>query len=709
MKFLCIFLLPAVFAAVPHRRVLFDTFLNSQEATNIIDQLVGTLGTDDNEAKCEQECHVLIRNEQSVFQHLCPFLCHSAQNALQHLHSPNTDPTSTGKRLVLDSFLNTQETSNIIDQLVATLGSDETEVQCEKECHVLIRDSTSIFQHMCPFLCHSAQAIVGNVHHHTTTAGPVKRVLFDTFLNSQEATNIIDQLVATLGTDDNEAKCEQECHVLIRSQDSVFQHLCPFLCHSAQNALQHLHSPTSTGKRLVLDSFLNTQETSNIIDQLVATLGSDETEVQCEKECHVLIRDSTSIFQHMCPFLCHSAQAIVGNVHHHTTTAGPVKRVLFDTFLNSQEATNIIDQLVGTLGTDDNEAKCEQECHVLIRNEQSVFQHLCPFLCHSAQNALQHLHSPNTDPTSTGKRLVLDSFLNTQETSNIIDQLVATLSSDETEVQCEKECHVLIRDSTSVFQHMCPFLCHSAQAIVGNVHHHTTTAGPVKRVLLDTFLNTQETSSIIDQLVNTLSSDETEAACEKECHVLIRDSTSLFQHMCPFLCHSAQAIFNGVHHTTPATVQKRFLVDTLLANPEVSVLVSSLVSVLGSDPTEKACENECVVMMHADNVIHHLCPFICNSFQQLVSKVHIAEPVSNPSKRFLVDSLLNNPEVSVIVDSLVGTLGSDPTEAACESQCTNVVHVDNVFHYLCPLICTSFQSLVQKIPHHTQVAANPGQ
>lgn len=52
-------------------------------------------------------------------------------------------------------------------------------------------------------------------------------------------------------------------------------------------------------------------------------------------------------------------------------------------------------------------------------------------------------------------------FLNTQETSKIIDQLVTTLSSDSTEVACEKECHILITDSTSVFQHMCPFLCHS--------------------------------------------------------------------------------------------------------------------------------------------------------------------------------------------------------------------------------------------------------
>ena len=51
----------------------------------------------------------------------------------------------------------------------------------------------------------------------------------------------------------------------------------------------------------------------------------------------------------------------------------------------------------------------------------------------------------------------------------------------------------------------------------------------------------------------------------------------------------------------------------LLANPEINVLVTGLVAVLGSDPTEQTCEKECVVMMHADSVMHHLCPFVCHS------------------------------------------------------------------------------------------------
>ncbi|XP_061180004.1 uncharacterized protein LOC133188551 [Saccostrea echinata] len=300
-------------------------------------------------------------------------------------------------------------------------------------------------------------------------------------------------------------------------------------------------------KRVLFDTFLNGAEAQNVINQLVTFLSTEDNEAKCEQECHTLIANQQSLVQHLCPFMCRAAQQALSGIH-----AG--KRLVFDTFLNGEEAKHLVDQLVELLATDDNEVKCESHCHTLIRNQQSVLQHLCPFLCHSAQTALAHLHSPNTDPTVTGKRLVLDNFLNTQETAHLVDQLVATLGSDESEAQCEKECHVLIRDSTSVFQHMCPFLCHSAQAIVNMGHHNTPP--PAKRLVLDTFLNTQETAHIVDQLVATLSSDETEVACEKECHVLIRDSTSVFQHMCPFLCHSAQAIFNR-GHTTAATAVKR--------------------------------------------------------------------------------------------------------------------------------------------------------
>ncbi|XP_022309383.1 uncharacterized protein LOC111115092 isoform X1 [Crassostrea virginica] len=366
------------------------------------------------------------------------------------------------KRVLIDTLLNGQEAKTIIDQLVTFLSSDDNEAKCEQECHTLIRDQQSVVQHLCPFLCHSAQQALANLHH-------TKRLVFDTFLNGNETKAIINQLVTFLSSDDNEAKCEQECHTLIRDQQSVVQHLCPFLCHSAQSALAGLPH-----KRLVFDTFLNGNETKSIINQLVTFLSSDDNEAKCEQECHTLIRDQQSVVQHLCPFLCHSAQQALFGLPH--------KRFLmvFDNpaFLNGHETKAIIDQLVTFLSSDDNEAKCEQECHTLIRNQQSVVQHLCPFLCHSAQQALAAL--PH-------KRLILGNFLNTNETSHIIDQLVATFGSHETEVQCERECHILIKNSESVFQHMCPFLCHSAEAIINNVGHHTTlpAGNPVRRVLAD--------------------------------------------------------------------------------------------------------------------------------------------------------------------------------------------------------------------------------
>ncbi|XP_062618569.1 uncharacterized protein LOC134280156 [Saccostrea cucullata] len=460
-------------------------------------------------------------------------------------------------------------------------------------------------------------------------------------------------------------------------------------------------------RRMLFDSFLNGQEATNLIDQLVATLSSDDSEAKCEQECHTLIADQTSLFQHLCPFMCHSAQQALAGIHHtDPATGAPAKRMLFDTFLNSQEAHRVIDQLVETLATDDNEAKCEQECHILIASQTSLVQHLCPFLCHSAVNALNNLHSPQTASTSPAKRMLLDTFLNTEETSKIIDQLVTTLGSDDSEIACEKECHVLITDSTSVFQHMCPFLCHSAQAIINNFHHAPApaTSGTVqKRFLVDTFLANPEVNVLVTSLVAVLGSDPTEQACENECVTMIH-ADNVLHHLCPFVCHSFQQLVSKVHLNQPAAnPSKRFLIDSFLNNPEVNVLVTSLVATLGSDPTEQACEQQCVTMVHADNVLHHLCPFVCHSFQQLVQQVHLSPAASNPvasspvQKRFLIDSLLNNPEVSVIVNSLVSTLGSDPTEAACESQCTNIVHADNVMHFLCPLVCHSFQSLVQKV------------
>lgn len=302
-------------------------------------------------------------------------------------------------------------------------------------------------------------------------------------------------------------------------------------------------------KRVLIDTLLNGQEAQNLMAQLTTFLTSEPSEAKCESECHILIANPQSTLQHLCPFMCRLTQQALSGLHHN-------KRLVFDTFLNGEEGRHIVDQLVEQLGTDANEAKCEQECHVLIRNQQSVMQHLCPFLCHLSIEAIKNLHSPSTDPAVTGKkRLVLGNFINTEETAKIIDQLVATLGSHETEVQCEHQCHALIKDSTSVFQHMCPFICHTAESLINGIHHHSTTpppGNPAKRILIDNLVNNQEITNVVDQLATMLTSGTAYSTCEKECHVLIRDQTSVVQHLCPFMCHSAQALINNFHHTTTA-------------------------------------------------------------------------------------------------------------------------------------------------------------
>jgi hypothetical protein len=40
----------------------------------------------------------------------------------------------------------------------------------------------------------------------------------------------------------------------------------------------------------------------------------------------------------------------------------------------------------------------------------------------------------------------------------------------------------------------------------------------------------------LQKMVNVIGSDPTEAACEKECHLLIKDG--LLNHSCPLFCHA---------------------------------------------------------------------------------------------------------------------------------------------------------------------------
>ena len=51
--------------------------------------------------------------------------------------------------------------------------------------------------------------------------------------------------------------------------------------------------------------------------------------------------------------------------------------------------------------------------------------------------------------------------------------------------------------------------------------------------------------------------------------------------------------------------------DSLFQGSELSLLVSQLVSTLGSDATEQACEAECHQLIKADHLLQFGCPLVC--------------------------------------------------------------------------------------------------
>ncbi|XP_071102125.1 uncharacterized protein [Haliotis cracherodii] len=72
-----------------------------------------------------------------------------------------------------------------------------------------------------------------------------------------------------------------------------------------------------------------------------------------------------------------------------------------------------------------------------------------------------------------------------------------------------------------------------------------------------------------------------------------------------------------------------------------------------------------------------LLPFVCNYFLK-PEFTHI----------FDVSELKN------VVQKIADTIGSDATEAACESECATILHNNALLSSGCDLVCRSFQSLV---------------
>ncbi|XP_071157627.1 uncharacterized protein [Mytilus edulis] len=85
----------------------------------------------------------------------------------------------------------------------------------------------------------------------------------------------------------------------------------------------------------------------------------------------------------------------------------------------------------------------------------------------------------------------------------------------------------------------------------------------------------------------------------------------------------------------------------------------------------------------------------------LVLLVLLPVVFSTPQKRLIFDTLFQTDELKTLIDGIVGTVGTDATEQACEAECHTLIQADHLLQFGCPLICKSFQSLAHRFGHVT--------
>ncbi|XP_053392491.1 uncharacterized protein LOC123562747 [Mercenaria mercenaria] len=73
--------------------------------------------------------------------------------------------------------------------------------------------------------------------------------------------------------------------------------------------------------------------------------------------------------------------------------------------------------------------------------------------------------------------------------------------------------------------------------------------------------------------------------------------------------------------------QKRFFIpgfdiNSLFDLDTLKCDVQKLLDVVGSDPTEQACETECHHMLNEGTLLDHGCPLVCHSVQNLALYFH---------------------------------------------------------------------------------------
>nr|AAX11341.1 developmentally-regulated vdg3 [Haliotis asinina] len=66
---------------------------------------------------------------------------------------------------------------------------------------------------------------------------------------------------------------------------------------------------------------------------------------------------------------------------------------------------------------------------------------------------------------------------------------------------------------------------------------------------------------------------------------------------------------------------------------------------------------------------------------------------------FLLDDfahIFDVSELKSVVQKIADNIGSDASEAACEKECTVILHSNALLSSGCDLVCRSFQSLVTR-------------
>ncbi|KAL4221961.1 hypothetical protein ACF0H5_018012 [Mactra antiquata] len=85
-----------------------------------------------------------------------------------------------------------------------------------------------------------------------------------------------------------------------------------------------------------------------------------------------------------------------------------------------------------------------------------------------------------------------------------------------------------------------------------------------------------------------------------------------------------------------AAPDKRFFIDTLTGGNAFDLQtlkcdVQIMLDVVGSDPTEKACEGECHNLLQEGHVLNFGCPLVCHAFQDLANWFHLVPETTDGS------------------------------------------------------------------------------